>query len=810
MNGRLRMGLVAGAVSVLSAAPLLVIFQRLTWLVQVVIVVALITGAATLTRTLRTPLWAQVIGMLAALVITLTWLFPSGAELLAVVPTPDTFIHFGELLTQASDDITRHAMPVPDTDPLLFLAVAGIGVVAVVVDLVAVGLRRPALAGLPMLAVYSVPVAASTDSVQPVPFVIAAAGFLWLLVADHVERVRRFGRRFTGDGRDVNVLAPSPLAAAGRRLAVVGIALAVLAPVAVPGMTTGLLDLNGIGGEGGNGTGGGGSGRVDLFAALSGQLKQDEVRDLVKVTTNEPDPFYLRFGVADRVTANGFGTRSPGGVPVTRELPDPRDPTVPYRQFRAEVEITSDFDMPLLPIYAEPVAVQGLDSSWLYEPEMQIIASHRSQSRGKKYSFDYVRSYYSSELLDNAPPLPPEHRLYQFIAVPEVPEVNALVAELIEGKKTDYQRVRAIYDYFSQKNGFSYQLSTEGGTSSKDIVNFLTTKRGFCQQYAAAMAWLVRAAGIPARVAFGFTNGTKREGNAYVLTNLNLHAWTEVYFAGIGWVPFDPTPAASVPGSTRSEWAPDPDAPDPVTPSLDPTAGPDEDSQAPRDERDRTGEDFEAGAADSDDPAARSGFAWPWWIAGVALLALITAPALTRIALRRRRHARPAAFGTSVGDDGAAGTVRVLLADGQAQRARAHAHAAWDELIDTLIDFGVGVDPSETPRAMVQRLITAELVTGAAADAARLLGRAEERARYARGPLADAGLSEALATVRRALAAGADRRTRIMAAALPASVLLRWRLTVTEALMRVLTTASRVGDQLARWSPRRLLAGRMR
>ena len=47
------------------------------------------------------------------------------------------------------------------------------------------------------------------------------------------------------------------------------------------------------------------------------------------------------------------------------------------------------------------------------------------------------------------------------------------------------------------------------------------------------MAWLVRAAGIPARVAFGFTNGSKRDGDTYTLTNLNLHAWTEVYFDGV-------------------------------------------------------------------------------------------------------------------------------------------------------------------------------------------------------------------------------------------------------------------------------------
>ena len=132
-------------------------------------------------------------------------------------------------------------MPVPDREALLFVTVLGVGGCAIVVDLLTVGLRKPALAGLPMLAIYSVPVAVYVDSVPVLPFIVGAIGFLWLLVADNVDRVRRFGRRFTGDGRDVDVWEPSPLAAAGRRLAVIGVAAAVLLPLVVPGLTTGLL-----------------------------------------------------------------------------------------------------------------------------------------------------------------------------------------------------------------------------------------------------------------------------------------------------------------------------------------------------------------------------------------------------------------------------------------------------------------------------------------------------------------------------------------------------------------------------------------
>ncbi|SCL23556.1 transglutaminase TgpA family protein [Micromonospora inyonensis] len=810
------LGLVAAAATLLAAAPLSAIFQRWTWLVQSAIAVAVVAGVAALLRLVRAPLWGQALGMAAGLLIALTWMFPSGSELAAVLPTPGTFAHFGELVGGSVQDMRSYGVKVPDTDPLLFITVLGVGGVAVVVDLLAVGLRRPALAGLPMLAIYSVPVAVYVESVPPVPFVIGAAGYLWLLVSDNIDRVRRFGRRFTGDGRDVDVWEASPLASAGRRLAVVGVVLAVLAPLAVPGMTGGLLDrLQSGTGDGDGRTGVGGSpGRVDLFAALSGELNQSEVADLVKVTTNEPNPFYLRFGVADDLRPEGFRVRNPSGRAVTRALPDPTSGVSGVQQdrYRATVETTRDLNMPLMPVYAAPVRTDGLNGNWLYDPNLQIVFSNKENSRGKRYEFDYVRSRYTPELLRRAPSLSPSDAMVQrFTDTPPAGEVDALVAELIAGRQTDYDRVRAIYDHFSARNGFRYSLSTEGGTSGRDIVDFLTNKAGFCQQYAAAMAWLVRAAGIPARVAFGFTNGSSRDGDTYVLTNRNLHAWTEVYFEGIGWVPFDATPAYGVPGNARSDWAPDNDAPDPVTPSAGATAAPGEtDPSAGPAGPEEANRNVDEGVVPTTGASTEQAPIWPWWVAAaVALLVLLAVPALRRVTLRRRRGAAPAAtpVATAAGEASGAGPLVVVEAD--ADSARARAHAAWDELLDTLVDYRVRVDRTETPRATADRLVRESLAKDEpAATAVRLLGRAEERARYARDPLVDGELHPALGTVRHALGVQADRRTRLVAAVLPPSVLLRWRTAVTDTSSRLVTATGRARTRLLRWSPRRLLAGR--
>lgn len=813
------LGFVAAAATLLAAAPLSAIFERWTWLIQAAIAVIVVAGAAALSRLARFPLWGQVLAMLTGLLLGLTWIFPGGTELLAFVPTPGTFAHFSDLMGASLQDMRTYGVKVPDVDSLLFLTVLGIGGVAVVVDVLAVGLRRPALAGLPMLAIYSVPVAVYVDSVPATPFVVGACGYLWLLVTDNVDRVRRFGRRFTGEGRDVDVWEASPLAAAGRRLAVVGVALAVALPLAVPGMTGGLMEAVGNGTGDGNGRPGqGGSpGRIDLFAALSGQLNQSEVAEMVKVSTNEPTPFYLRFGVADELRPDGFRVRVPTGRSVNRGLPDPTERTgraVDQRRYRATVEV-KNLNMPLLPVYAEPVKTEDLNSSWLYDPNLQILFSNRENSRGKRYAFDYVRSTYSPALLRGTPSLPADDPvLRQQTVTPAVRAVDRLVAQLVKGKQNDYDKVRAIYDYFSVENGFTYSLSTRGGTSGDDITDFLATKAGFCQQYAAAMAWLVRAAGIPARVAFGFTNGSNSDGGTYVLTNRNLHAWTEVYFGGVGWVPFDATPAASVAGAVRSAWAPDTDAPEESTPLPGSTAAPSgADPSAGANDPDRLDKDADQGLSVGGGDAAQQNPVWPWWLAGVlVLLVLLALPALRRSALRRRRRVRavaPAASAVAT-VPGPRGAVRDLTVGVDPERARADAHAAWDELLDTLVDYHVRVDRTETPRATAERLVREALVEDAGAvTGIRLLGRAEERARYARDPLTGEPLHPALGSVRGALAARADRRTRIMAALLPPSVLLRWRTAVTDRSMGLVATSGRVRDRLLRWNPRRLLAGRV-
>src|SRR5690606_29555388 len=281
-----------------------------------------------------------------------------------------------------------------------------------------------------------------------------------------------------------------------------------------------------------------------------------------------------------------------------------------------------------------------------------------------------------------------------------------------------------------------------------------------------------------------------------------LHAWTEVYFDGFGWVPFDPTPSSPVVGAADPAWAPDPDAPPdrdpsgsdgpdtPRSPGADPSANPnDEDFNA---EGGATGGVF----SDGDDGP-------PWWVfAVVAVVALGALPALHRQWLRRQRLSRRWARAGRPPDP-APGTV--TSAD-PAAAYRHRAHLAWDELLDTMRDYRVPPDPTETPRTTAGRVRSVlEPVDVRVGDALALLARAEERARYARHPDAPDGLVDAATVVRRGLAAQSRRGTRVRAVLVPPSTLRRWRMAASRLLTRTVLALTRLGELAVRLSPRRLL-----
>jgi hypothetical protein len=130
-----------------------------------------------------------------------------------------------------------------------------------------------------------------------------------------------------------------------------------------------------------------------------------------------------------------------------------------------------------------------------------------------------------------------------------------------------------------------------------------------------------------------------------------------------------------------------------------------------------------------------------------------------------------------------------------------------------MVDHGLTVDASASPRAVAERVVTGAALKADAAAGARTLGRFEEHARYARQPLHGDRLADelggALRTVRRAIAQRVSRRTRLRALLLPPSVVRRWRAAVSRRSVALAIDVGRRRDAaLGVLSPRRLLPDR--
>lgn len=151
----------------------------------------------------------------------------------------------------------------------------------------------------------------------------------------------------------------------------------------------------------------------------------------------------------------------------------------------------------------------------------------------------------------------PDGRYYE---VPSGLPSTARDAALIvtQGQSTPFDKALALQQWF--RTEFTYDLTVQIGNSNDAIDAFLRERRGFCQQFAGTFAVMARTLGIPARVAVGYTPGDLRSDGLFHVFGRHAHAWPEVWFDGVGWVAFEPTPGRGSPdGVSYSGVAPEQD-----------------------------------------------------------------------------------------------------------------------------------------------------------------------------------------------------------------------------------------------------------
>jgi protein-glutamine gamma-glutamyltransferase len=200
--------------------------------------------------------------------------------------------------------------------------------------------------------------------------------------------------------------------------------------------------------------------------------------------------------------------------------------------------------------------------------------------------------------------------------------VYGLARRLTAGAPTAYEAVKRVERHLQR----TYDYNEQPPSQEFPLAAFLFEDRiGYCQQFSGAMALMLRMAGIPARVAAGFSPGSyNRESEEYRVRDLDAHSWVEVYFTGIGWVPFDPTPAAA-PAESQSTGAG----------SISAGGGENRDPGTADAVRGDTGADRGQAAGEG------SGGQLGWWAVPLAGLLAALAAVATWLGLRARRSHAP-------------------------------------------------------------------------------------------------------------------------------------------------------------------------
>lgn len=122
------------------------------------------------------------------------------------------------------------------------------------------------------------------------------------------------------------------------------------------------------------------------------------------------------------------------------------------------------------------------------------------------------------------------------------PNIAALARQITAHASTMYDKAIALEGFL--RNNYSYDVNIQLPPGQEGVSWFLfrSGHKGYCNYFASAMTIMARTLGIPARVVVGYTNGTYDSKNHQrVIIGTDAHAWTQVYFAGYGWINFEPS-----------------------------------------------------------------------------------------------------------------------------------------------------------------------------------------------------------------------------------------------------------------------------
>ena len=674
------------------------------------------------------------------------------------LPGPASWDQIGALVNDCVAVMTRYAAPVPATEGVQLVIVAAVAALALFVDLLALTLRAPAAAGLPLLAAFLTAAANSGSSLSPWYFVVAAVMWLILVSRQASTTVRGWSTTVANPSSpasttEVETEALGGFGSVARRLGVVAVLAAVVLPAVIPHLPTRYV-LDGLGrNDSSVGRGGrvGFSSTLELARSLQSG-SQNVVLTYRSSVSTAPPPLKV-------VTASTYVDGQWRPRPVTTRSPLTPQTTAIAPQVKVvdrDVQVESNALEPpnvasVQPVVSADIGVQG----WYADATTgDLFAPQRPDS----YGFSYREVDVTGEQLKSGIAGGSTGRADPEVQASTLPEpsigaqIRAVTESVTQGTDNAYDAAVAIQDWLRSGGGFTYSLQlvdtandAQGRPISDPILKFLATKQGYCVQFASAMVMMARAEGIPARMAIGFLPGTLQNG-IYTVRSSDAHAWPELFFPGAGWLRFEPTPAART-GTAPAYTLPAENPASATATATDTVPG--STATATSTLRDPGAPEVDGTTVDASLPLSDRLSLWFQEPRNLLVLALVLGLLgtfvlpLTAWLVNRRRRAR------------AAGAAEL-------------AEAQWDELVSRLGDLGVSPPPGGgTLREWRRHYAREAYLAPDADDALGVVVATLESARYARPGAPVARLAPEIRTVTRAAAASRPLPRRLRAFFLP-------------------------------------------
>ncbi|HEY5155388.1 MAG TPA: transglutaminaseTgpA domain-containing protein [Acidimicrobiales bacterium] len=527
-------------------------------------VTAVVTHVAlVLARRKGLSLWTTAILSVFGFALLMSWLFFLSTTRL-LVPTLDTVTAARLALDTSWSAFQEVVAPTPSQPGFLLAACFGVFFAVFLADWAAFRLWAAVEALVPTMTLLVFTSLVGSSRGQVVPSALYALSAMFFVVR---HRVADRERSTSWLGEQVD-RGSTWLLRTGTVLAVVAVLVGTLVGTHLPGSGgDGLLNWHG--------KGAGPSSRITIspLVDIRSRLVDQSNTDLFTVTS--PTRAYWRLTSLD--TFDGSIWKSSGRyTSVDGRLPDPLPSGIADPGLPGEVEQTfriSALSALWLPAAYEPVSIDAPDTSVRYQRDSAtlIVDTNVPTSDGQSYTVRSVLPTFTPDQLRSATTVVPESIARDDTALPGTlsGDVRQLARQITEGKTTAYDKALALQSFFRDSGGFVYDQDVPQGHGDDAIVDFLKVRRGYCEQFAGTFAAMARSAGLPARVAVGFTPGLQDPTNPdrYLVKGEHAHAWPEVWLGQYGWVPFEPTPGRGAPNAQSYTNVPEAQA----TPNARPT-----------------------------------------------------------------------------------------------------------------------------------------------------------------------------------------------------------------------------------------------